>query len=785
MKKLISLLLSLAMLFSLAACTTGPAATTAPEDPGKALYAQASDALDQRSDVSLELIITTLTNIDGDEYSSKSTQTLTYAGKGTENAVISADESIEFSVHSPEYEKEKEDVEPLSYQEIWNSGTVYVLTEDNYRYRSEMDAEAAGKRFMPVVLLDETLYGTITSTQAETGTTVTFADPTAAESWALPEGGKLVEASGTAFVTAEGNLTEMNYKVTYAYGPTEVTLTVDGKVLEEAKTVSAPENAAEYVTISYIDALRLNLYAVSNLLQTDTLTLQQSQSLTSQAAGVVKNQSVKADMHGRVEETIAKFETDVYLMDYSTGKSEELKQEEKYQDGKLTTVTNGGLPSTNSISYEIIRTYAAGLLLECMMDMDYWEDATATDLGSVLLLEYKLNENFGNTMQNSICTTLWNDPSFLLNLSSDYKNADCTGYLSIDKYTGLPVASGYYYKGVHTIEKKDYELTMQVDQSIESPSKGAYQEITDKLPPEEAPETKPSPLFYKVTGKDGQQMWLLGTIHIGDERTAYLPQEIRKAFEASDALALECNTEAFDEQVEKDDKLAAQVSALYFSADGKEIVKGALESEDYTRALQLLKAVGGNNMNMPYAKPYVWSNAIEMFYLRQAYQLHGDQGIEERLMDWAEELDVEILEIESNMAQLKMLTGFSTDLQMLMLEEMLQCDAAEYQADTLNLFELWCAGDEEALRTEIASEWDEEGLTEEEKTKYKPLYEEYDKAMNVDRNKGMLDAAVKYLESGKVVFYAVGLAHLLDSTNGLVDTLQDAGYTVERVTFAN
>ena len=280
-------------------------------------------------------------------------------------------------------------------------------------------------------------------------------------------------------------------------------------------------------------------------------------------------------------------------------------------------------------------------------------------------------------------------------------------------------------------------------------------------------------------------MWLFGTIHIGDERTAYLPQEIRKAFEASDALALECNTEAFDEQVEKDDKLAAQVSALYFSADGKEIVKGALESEDYTRALQLLKAVGGNNMNMPYAKPYVWSNAIEMFYLRQAYQLHGDQGIEERLMDWAEELDIEVLEIESNMAQLKMLTGFSTDLQMLMLEEMLQCDAAEYQADTLKLFELWCAGDEEALRTEIASEWDEEGLTEEEKTKYKPLYEEYDKAMNVDRNKGMLDAAVKYLESGKVVFYAVGLAHLLDSTNGLVDTLQDAGYTVERVTFAN
>ena len=35
------------------------------------------------------------------------------------------------------------------------------------------------------------------------------------------------------------------------------------------------------------------------------------------------------------------------------------------------------------------------------------------------------------------------------------------------------------------------------------------------------------------------------------------------------------------------------------------------------------------------------------------------------------------------------------------------------------------------------------------------------------------------------LLYAVGLAHLLDSNNGLVDTLQQAGYTVELVQFAS
>ena len=54
--------------------------------------------------------------------------------------------------------------------------------------------------------------------------------------------------------------------------------------------------------------------------------------------------------------------------------------------------------------------------------------------------------------------------------------------------------------------------------------------------------------------------------------------------------------------------------------------------------------------------------------------------------------------------------------------------------------------------------------------------------MEIDRNDGMLEAAIEYLESGETVFYAVGLAHLL-AEDGLVNTLRDAGYTVELVPY--
>ena len=409
-----------------------------------------------------------------------------------------------------------------------------------------------------------------------------------------------------------------------------------------------------------------------------------------------------------------------------------------------------------------------------------------TDMGSVLLLEYALNEDFDNIIQDSICQMLWNDPGFLNSLASKYENTELNGYLSVDKYSGLPIAAGYYYEGVHTIEGDDYVLTFQYDQSFESPAKGAYQEITDRMPQEEAPETKPTPLFYHVTGENGQEMWLLGTIHVGDERTGCLPQEIYNAFAASDALALECDTEAFDELLEEDDELSEEVSNHYFYADGTTL-ESLMEEEAYAKALQLMKAVGSYNMNMPYAKPYLWSNAIDQFYLRQGYQLHRDQGVEERLHDWAEELDKEIIEVESNLFQVQMLTGFSNDLQLLMLEESMEVTARESWESVWELYEKWCAGDEAALREALSDEVDTSEFTEEELAEYeveKHLIEEYNKAMSYDRNDGMLQKAIEYLESGDVVFYAVGLAHLLNDVNGLVDTLRDAGYTVELVSYA-
>ena len=72
--------------------------------------------------------------------------------------------------------------------------------------------------------------------------------------------------------------------------------------------------------------------------------------------------------------------------------------EYKFVDGKLTTTVNNGLPSTDrSITWEDIRTYIIDFLAIIVSSPDYWEDVSVTDTGFAYLMEFKLNDNFGNT----------------------------------------------------------------------------------------------------------------------------------------------------------------------------------------------------------------------------------------------------------------------------------------------------------------------------------------------------------------------------------------------------
>jgi uncharacterized protein YbaP (TraB family) len=96
------------------------------------------------------------------------------------------------------------------------------------------------------------------------------------------------------------------------------------------------------------------------------------------------------------------------------------------------------------------------------------------------------------------------------------------------------------------------------------------------------------------------------------------------------------------------------------------------------------------------------------------------------------------------------------------------------------LYNAWLLGNASTLEGLLNSEGSSDQLSEEEAA----LMDEYYDVMLTQRNAGMRDKAVEWLEAGDKVFFAVGAAHLLGE-DGLITLLRDEGYAVEQLSYGS
>ena len=762
--RLISLLLCLVLALGLAACdptepvpstaATQPPATTVPTEPPLdplALYADAVAAQEARAAYTM-----TVTRVKTVE---QAAETFTEDYKHTLNRsgdLLTAAATINYSNT------------PIFTKEFWADGTAYLDVNGNL-FRSEMDLDAYLARYAPAALFTPENYASVTAEEGES-IVITFAEAAAPESWLAPEDLTLVSAAGTATVTGEGQLTGCTYDLTYTYGG--VTVTEDWDITYEAVKAEpkAPAEPEGYLQIESLDAPLLLEQGKAHLAAAKTVSSTASQLITSQAAGYGCEMQLQLDI------TDGMYRFFNRLTEMSGSQTQGYTLDELYRDGKYTMSVDGEEPEeVAGVSTKVLDVYVQQQLLDPIHGSDSIATATVTDLGSVLLAECTGNDAWGDATRALVCGTILADPYALDNLSTATSNITTDFYIALDKYTGIPTAYGYNYEGTHTIQNGLYVLAGQHDISYDVGSLEAYENITEEPAPDGEAEA-PTPLLYKVTGENGQQMWLFGTIHVGDDRTGYLPQELVDALLSADALALECDTEGFEAKLEKDSRLAQKVSEAYYYTDGTTTEEYFLDAELYAKSQQLLKAAGGYSYMSKMMKPELWSSSIENFFLRQGHRLTSQKGLEARLTKIAQENDIPLREVESVIFQIEMMDSWSQELVELMLRDLTEADGVGYALETHDLYDRWCAGDEADLMEAVKDDTSE--MTEEELA----LYEEYKKSISTDRNAGMLEVAKKYLESGDTVFFAVGLAHLL-AEDGLVFTLRDAGYTVEQITY--
>ena len=763
-----TLVLGICLLLCLVGCgsnnageTTSPVETTVPPttlpDPSK-LHADAQRALEKHTNLVVSYNLEHQRTIGGESYSYSNVGSASYTGLGTDDFSALISENLAFGTYETQHIRS------------FLSGKGYVRV-NNCNFSCELTAADFLAQQLPAVLLSDGLYADVRLEVSDTGIVISFAAPQQLESWLnVDSRAVIVNAYGSVTLDSSNHMTAAFYHAEYTLGNTVHTVDV-------ATTISTPEELdlstsqpvypEECIAVNDLTIPAKLLQVVGDVYGTKAMTVSYNDRLYSAAFTSIRTQTGAFDTYGAGDDFLCSMDTQVNVTDYA-GTTVSKSQSISYIDGVYAVTTNGGDPTSAEVSAEDIRIMCEDAILASLFEFDCMAEASMTQEGDFLYINFVGNETYTEAMCDSIYAMYDVD---LDSLAGSYTTPAAGGYLVINVHTGLPTALGMNVERTHTIDGVPYELTYQLDQSMELASDLAHENITGQIAPEEDVLETATPLFYKVTGEDGKTLWLLGTIHVGDEHTGALPYQVNDAFQAADALAVELDSIAFAESMQTDAALQGQLAELYYYSDNTTVSKH-LSEDLYSQLKKLTLASGNNSVNAPYIKASIWSSLIENFYLQQGTDLSSSKGVDMRLLKLAKSQEKTIYEIESGLSQYKLLSGFSDTVQSKLLEETLNTGILGYCQDVAELYELWCQGDE-AMLTQYFTSGNEE-LSDAEA--------EYQKAMITDRNKAMLKAACKYLESDETVFYAVGLAHLLGE-DGLVESLREKGYTVELVTY--
>jgi len=282
-------------------------------------------------------------------------------------------------------------------------------------------------------------------------------------------------------------------------------------------------------------------------------------------------------------------------------------------------------------------------------------------------------------------------------------------------------------------------------------------------------EEETTPIFYKITNKENNAtIYLLGSIHVADDKIYPLNDTIMSAYNASDYLAVECNIVNIDSNVQVE-----QTKKMKYADD--RTVKDDLGEELYTKIIKILESKNLYSPIYDSFKPVFFISLFESMIYEEA-DLKTNGGIDMHFLNLATENKKEILEIESVEAQFDLLSNFSNELNKMLLSNYVQNYEFQVEA-TKELYLAWKQGNSEKLE-KLTLDNKEEGLTENEIE----LSNNYVKLLITERNYHMTNKLKQYMSENKNVFCTLGVGHIIGD-EGIVKLLEKDGYIVEQIKY--
>ncbi len=282
-----------------------------------------------------------------------------------------------------------------------------------------------------------------------------------------------------------------------------------------------------------------------------------------------------------------------------------------------------------------------------------------------------------------------------------------------------------------------------------------------------------TPAMWKVTSDDGKEIYMMGSIHVADKAVENMPDYFENIYSKCNALAFEIDISEFTDNLSE--SLQLMKSLMY--TDGTTI-KDHISNDTYKKSVQVLKDNNMYSSAYDYFMPVFWTSLIENVIYKES-GLSTEYGVDTVLTERAKKDKKKLLEVESAEFQVDLLSGFSDSIQEMLLQQYAADNAIEEQTKAINdLYSEWKKGTFDAEST--GAEADTSGLSEEELK----IYEEYNKAMLIDRNIGMADKAEEYMNSSDKVLLVVGSAHFYGD-DGILKLMENRGYTVTQITDEN
>lgn len=267
--------------------------------------------------------------------------------------------------------------------------------------------------------------------------------------------------------------------------------------------------------------------------------------------------------------------------------------------------------------------------------------------------------------------------------------------------------------------------------------------------------------LWKVENDD-TTVYLQGTIHVGNEDFYPLNKKIEDAYEESDVVLPEIDLNEVDPSISQ-----TLMMELAMYEDGQTIADDLTE-DTYAALEEILQENGMSIEMVQQFKPWFMEMLLMEFALEET-EYSPEYAVDQYFLDRAAEDGKEIRELESFEDQLMMLSGFSDELQLEMLENaILNYDDMAEELDEITAH--WLSG----ATGELSGTTDVEETFE--------GYEEYMEEMNTNRNIGMADTILELLEedSGKTYFVFVGAMHMVEEPS-IVSLIEDDGYEVEHI----